>query len=255
MVKLSGVIITFNEEQNIERCLASLVDVVDEIIVLDSFSTDRTEEICKQFNVKFFQHKFDGYTKQKNRAIDYAENDYILSLDADEVLSGELQNSLQKVKEKAEFDAYDFNRLNIYCGKPIKRTGWYPDRKIRLWNKQKGKWIGDLIHEVVKMNSGIEVKFLKGDLLHYSFNSISQHISQINKFSDIKAEQDLISGRKSSIFNILFKPLFKFVIIYIYRLGFLDGYFGFIIAVNSAHFTFLRYVKLKELYKKNHMKL
>ena len=249
MVKLSGVIISFNEEKNIERCLASLVDVVDEIIVLDSFSTDRTEEICKQFKVKFFQHKFAGYTKQKNRAIDYAENDYILSLDADEVLSDELQNSLQKVKEKAEFDAYDFNRLNIYCGKPIKRTGWYPDRKIRLWNKQKGKWIGDLIHEVVKVDEGCKVNFLKGDLLHYSFNTIEEHLNQVNKFSTISAEQLFQKKKKNLWLKAMINPPFRFLKNYFLKLGFLGGYTTFLISIIISFETFLKYSKAIQLKK------
>ena len=147
IMKLSVVIITYNEEKNIERCLNSVKEVADEIIVLDSFSTDKTEEICKRHAVKFFQHEFNGFSSQKNRASGLAENDYILSLDADEVLSERLKRSILKVKENALFDGYFFNRLNIYCGKPIKFTTWYPDRKLRLWNRKKGEWNKE-IHEL-----------------------------------------------------------------------------------------------------------
>lgn len=249
MIKISVVIITYNEENNIERCLLSVKDIADEIIVLDSFSTDRTEEICKAHNVRFFQHKFDGHIEQKNRVIQYAKNDFVFSLDADEFLSKELKKAISQLNNN-EYDAYFFNRLNFFCGKKIKYGGWYPDKKIRLWNKDKGKWGGINPHDTVILNNDTTKKYLKGDLLHYSFVSISQHVGQIDKFSDIKAQQDLKLKKSYSIFKLIFSPLIKFFILYFIRLGFLDGYYGFIIAINSAHFTFLRYVKLKEL-KKN----
>ncbi len=250
MIKISVVIITFNEEKNIERCLLSVKDIADEIIVLDSFSKDKTEEICKSYNVKFFQHKFDGHIEQKNRVITYAQNDFVLSLDADEELSEELKYSITAVKKKQTSDAYFFNRLNFFCNKKIKHGGWYPDKKIRLWNKNKAKWGGTNPHDTVILNKGTKQEYLKGNLLHYSFNSINQHIEQITKFSDIKAEQDFLKDKSSPFYKIVFFPFIKFIIIYFLRLGIFDGYYGFVIAINSAHFTFLRFTKLKELNSK-----
>ena len=167
--KLSVVIITFNEEQNIERCLQSIVNIADEIIVLDSFSTDKTEEICKKFNVKFHQHKFDGHIQQKNRALGLAENDYVLSLDADEVPNEILLSEIMRIKANLSSDAYYFNRLTNYCGKWIKHCGWYPDQKLRIWNKNKGEWGGVNPHDKVIMQENTSLEYLKGDLLHYSY--------------------------------------------------------------------------------------
>ncbi|NOZ34613.1 MAG: glycosyltransferase family 2 protein [Chlorobi bacterium] len=243
MIKLSVVIITFNEEKNIERCLNSVREIADEIIVLDSFSTDKTEEICKKYNVKFFLHKFDGYTSQKNRAVTFAENDYVLSLDADEVLSEKLINSIKQIPENQPFDAYDFNRLNIYCGKPIKHTSWYPDKKIRLWNKNKGKWEGDKIHEIVKIKKNAETGFLKGDLLHFSYNSIEEHIAQANKFSTVRAEEYFNKNKSLLLLKAIFAPQYHFIRNYFIKFGFLEGYYGFIISCIIAFEVFLKYVK------------
>jgi glycosyltransferase involved in cell wall biosynthesis len=251
MEKISAVIITFNEEKNIKKCIDSLKDIADEIIVLDSFSTDKTEKICIEENVKFYKHNFDGHIQQKNRVIEFAENKYILSLDADEVISEELKKSILEIKENPKFDSYYFNRLNYYCGKKIKHGGWYPDKKIRLWNKNIGKWGGENPHDKVILNTNSTKQFLKGDILHYSFTSINQHINQINKFSEIKALNDFNKKKKPNIFKLILKPFLKFTKMYFLKFGFLDGFFGFVISKNSAHSEFLRQVKLKELYFKN----
>lgn len=248
--KISAVIITYNEEKNIERCLKSLLGVVDEIIVLDSFSIDNTEAICKKYNIRFEKHIFDGHIEQKNRVMNMAKHDYVLSLDADEFLSEELKKSILQEKKSLDYDAYSFNRLNYFCGKKIKHGGWYPDRKIRFWNKNVGKWRGENPHDKVVLNKNTTLKHLDGDLNHYSFHSISQHVEQINKFSEIKAKIDFQKNKKANIFRIFFKPFVKFIIIYFLKLGFLDGFYGYVIAKNSAHFNFLRYVKLKNFQKK-----
>ncbi len=252
MKKLSVVIITFNEEANIKDCLLSVQGIADEIIVVDSFSTDRTQAICETFELRFVQHKFEGYSEQKNYANELCRFDYILSLDADERLSPALTEAIRKEKD-ANFpaDAYLFNRLNFYCGKAIRHGGWYPDRKIRLWKKSIGKWSGNSLHEELILTPGAKTKILDGDLLHYSFRSIAQHITQINKFSDLKARMDYEKGRKSNILKIITLPLLKFISLYLIKGGMRDAYYGLVIAVNSAHFTFLRYTKLRELRRKN----
>lgn len=249
MNKISAVIITFNEEKNIERCLKSLSGIADEIIVLDSFSTDKTPEICKKYDLRFEQHVFDGHIQQKNRAMNMTKYDYVLSLDADEFLSDELKISILGAKNSLDFDAYYFNRLNFYCGQPIKHGAWYPDRKIRLWNKKKGQWGGKNPHDTVILQNPENKKYLTGDLMHYSFVSVNQHLDQINKFSSIKAKNDFDKKKKPSILKIIFKPVYKFIVGYFFRMGFLDGFYGYVIARNSMHAEFLRHVKLKEMYQ------
>ena len=248
MIRISVVIITYNEEKNIEKCLRSVEDIADEIIVTDSFSTDRTKEICSQFNVKFFQNVFDNFAAQKNLAVSYASNDYILSLDADEQLSDELKNSIRAIDSNSPADAYKFNRLNFFCGKAIRHSNWYPDVKLRFWNKRKGKWAGD-IHETVHMDTDAKTEFLKGDLLHNSFHSIEEHLTQINKFSGMKARVMYKKRKRTNIFMIIFKPQIKFLQQYIFRLGFLDGFYGFVISKNSAYSEFLKHIKLRDLYR------
>ena len=249
MKKISVVIITFNEEKNIQRCIESVKDIADEIVVLDSFSADRTEEICKAYDVKFFQHKFDGHIQQKNRALDLAENDYVLSLDADEALDETLKKKILRIKNNLQSDAYYFNRMTNYLGKWIKHTDWYPDRKLRLWNRKKGKCGGDNPHDHVIMNQGTKKTYLKGNLLHFSYYSIHQHIEQINFFTDIGAAEAFKKGKKVSIPMIYLKSLWKFFNSYFLRLGFLDGYYGYLVCRLSAQAKFLKYAKLRELHK------
>ena len=249
-MKLSVVIITYNEEKNIKRCINSVEEVADEIIVLDSHSTDKTEEICSEFDLKFFKHDFNGHIQQKNRVVNMAENDFVLSLDAAEELSDELRLSILKIKEEFQYDAYYFNRLNIYCGKPIKYTTWYPDKKLRLWNRKKGEWGGVNPHDTVKIQKGKPKKYLKGNLLHYSFNTIKEHIVQANKFSTIGAEQLIKNNNKNLLLKAFIKPTFRFFKDYFIKLGILGGYTGFLISIIISFETFLKYSKAYQLRKK-----
>lgn len=250
MPLISAVIITFNEEKNIERCILSLKNVADEVVVLDSFSTDNTVLAAQKLGAKVYQHKFDGHIEQKNRAITYASNPHILSLDADEAISPELEKSILAIKENFAADGYSFNRLTNYCGKWIKHCGWYPDKKLRLWNSKKGTWTGINPHDRYEMQPGSIIVHLKGDLLHYSYYTIKGHIDQVNYFTDILAEAMYNKGKRASVINLLFSPIVKFKKDYFFKLGFLDGYYGFVISVISAHATFLKYVKLREIQKK-----
>lgn len=246
--KISAVIITFNEEQNIGRCINSLKDVVDEIVVVDSYSTDATEEICKEFEVKFIKHKFEGHVQQKNWAVQQAINDYVLSLDADEVLSEELKNSIITLKKVnfLEFEGYSMNRLTSFCGKWVKHS-WYPDKKLRLWNRHKGSWGGDNPHDQFFMTDKLPTGHLKGDLLHYSFHTISEYNYQIEKFSSIASESAFKQGDKISQVGIYIHALGKFFKKYILKRGFLDGWDGLYIAISSAYYTMLKYRKLYHL--------
>lgn len=247
-VKISAVIITYNEERNIKRCLESIVDVADEIVVVDSYSTDRTEEICKAYNVKFIQHRFFGHIQQKNWAILQASSPYILSLDADEALSEDLRLSILKAKKNWKYDGYYFNRLTNYCGKWIRHTSWYPARKMRLWDSRKGSWGGFNPHDRFILQRGSTRQMLKGNILHFSYYSVSEHIDQINSFSSIMAQSYFERRRKVYMSSIILHPLWRFFKDFVVRAGFLDGYYGFIVSVNSAHEVFLKYVKLRNIY-------
>lgn len=248
-VRISAVIITFNEERNIGRCLESLKGVADEIVVVDSYSSDRTEEICKSFDLRFIRHRFFGHIEQKNWAILQASSPYILSLDADEALSDELRESILKVKNNWTHVGYYFNRLTNYCGKWIRHTSWYPARKLRLWDSREGQWGGFNPHDRFLLTKGSPRQFLAGDILHYSYYSVNEHLVQINKFSTIMSHSYYDRGRRVYIWSIVMHPLWRFIKDFLLRLGFLDGYYGFIVSINSAHEVFLKYVKLRNIYE------
>ena len=247
MRKLSAVIITFNEARNIKRCIASLQDVADEIVVIDSFSTDATPSICKGLNVQFHQREWKGYSKQKNYGNGLASNDWILSVDADEVLSEELKISILFEKENGKGFNFSFNRLTNYCGKWIKHSGWYPDTKVKMFNRTEDDWQGEVRETLtVDLNS---VKRLKGDLLHYSYNSVSDHVSRTDVYSTLGAKELFGKGKKASMLKLLFNPWLKFNKMYFIKLGFLDGMAGFTIALITAYGTSLKYIKLHYLVK------
>ncbi len=248
-VKISVVIITLNEEKNIARCISSVEGVADEVVVVDSYSSDRTEEICRSLGARFISHVFRGHIEQKNWAINQATYPWILSLDADEALSTELRDSIIAVKKDWQCDGYTFNRLTSYCGKWIRHTTWYPSKKLRLWDARKGTWGGVNPHDRFELEDNCTTGHLKGDLLHYSYYSIDEHIDQINKFSSIQARAYQSINKKSSILHILFHPFWRFMKDYVLRRGFLDGFYGFVVSFNSAHETFLKYAKLRNLYQ------
>jgi glycosyltransferase involved in cell wall biosynthesis len=245
MDAISAVIITYNEETNIGRCLDSVRQVADEIIVLDAFSTDNTVVIARSRGAIVKQEKFTGYIQQKNKAILYASNDYILSLDADEALDPVLINAIQEARRQSKADAWIMNRCTNYCGQFIRRGTWYPDKKIRLFNKRFARWGGVNPHdkiELLKENSSIER--LKGDILHYSFPTIEDHLKKNDKYSSLSANVLYSKKVKSTWYKILVHPLWAFLHGYIIRGGFLDGFYGLVIAINTAHATFLKYTKL-----------
>jgi glycosyltransferase involved in cell wall biosynthesis len=247
MPKISAVIITFNEEHFIERCLTSLEGIADEIIVVDSFSTDHTEEICGKFDVRFIKHKFDGYVEQKNYAVSLSSYPYILSLDADEALSDELKRSVLGIKDNLKYDGYIFNRLNNYCGKWIKHSRWYPDKHLRLFNSTKGKWTGPNPHDKFKLDPGSKVMRIKCDILHWYYGSIEEHWDKVNRFSTISANEYFKAGRKACPLSAHAHMVWSFFRSYILNAGFLDGYLGYTGCSITAMASFLKYSKLRRL--------
>ncbi|MCX6183156.1 MAG: glycosyltransferase family 2 protein [Bacteroidetes bacterium] len=245
MTKISVAIITFNEEKNIERCLRSVQEIADEIVVVDSFSKDKTEEICKAFPAKFIPHAFEGHIQQKNYAISQCSGDYVLSLDADEALSEELKSSIKKLqREGFQSHSYKFNRLSSYCGHWVKHCGWYPDTKVRLIKKGTAKWGGVNPHDELQAAEPSKTIHLKGDLLHYTIHSREEHYKQVEYFTTIGANEAFLKGKKSNWAIIFAKAAFKFFRDYIIKLGILDGLTGFHISRISAYATYRKYYKI-----------
>lgn len=249
-IKLSVVVITFNEEKNIDRCLESVKGIADDIVIVDSYSTDATEAICKKHAARFITHTFHSHIQQKNWAITQARYPYILSLDADEALSDSLKNSIREVKMNWIQDGYYFNRLTNYCGKWIKHTTWYPSRKLRLWDSRKGKWGGVNPHDKFVLEKDCKRKLLKGDLLHYSYYSVDEHLAQLEKFSSIHALATFERGQKSTQLKRYLHTAWRFFNDYFLRLGVLDGRAGYTISRLGAREVNLKYKKLIELWEK-----
>ena len=250
-MKLSAAIITFNEEANIKDCIDSLIDIVDEVVVVDSFSTDKTKEICSRYpKVKFFENPFHGHIQQKNYAIDICEEQWILSLDADERVTPELRESIKNFfgsKNKEKYVGVKFPRLNYHLHKPIRHTGWYPNARYRLFKKGFAHWGGENPHDKIILNG--KGLMIKGDLIHYSCIDLSDQVDTINKFSSITAYIRFGKGRKFYSWRLLLKPISKFIELYFIKRGFLDGMAGYIISISSAYATFLNEAKLYELDK------
>lgn len=249
MPKLSVAIITFNEENNIGRCLDSIQEIADDIVVVDSYSSDLTESICKSKGARFIQHKFEGHIEQKNWAIKQAKYPHILSLDADEAIDDALKQSILDLKKEWKWDGYYMNRLTNYCGKWVYHCGWYPDKKLRIWDSTKGSWGGTNPHDKYELFAGdTNTGHLKGNILHYSYYTIEDHYKQVNYFTDILAKAQYEEGRRASIFVMALSPVVKFIRDYFIKLGILDGVTGFTICRISAYATFLKYKKLRALY-------
>lgn len=249
MTPVSAVIITFNEAKNIGRCLAALQPVVDEIVVVDSYSTDETPEICKKYDVRFLQREWAGYAATKNWANAQATHAYVLSVDADEVVDDELAHDIMTQRKVGLTAAFAVNRMTNYCGHWVRYCGWYPDRKVRLFPKDRARWEGDFVHENLVLDPGLPTEILEGHLLHYSYHTLQDHRDRAERYAGLHARKMLAEGRRGSLTKALLSALWKFITVYFFKLGVLDGDAGWNIARYSAHAVFLKYTKLAKLRK------
>ncbi len=248
-MEISAVIITYNEEKRLERALKSLEGVASEIVVVDSYSTDGTVGTAEKYTKKVFQRKWTNYADQKNWANEKASHPWILSLDSDECLSPQLKTEILRLKDREpQADAFSMPRRVFYLGRWIRHSGWYPDRKIRLFRKDKAEWEGPYVHEKLKLDG--KTAKLKGDIHHFTYRDISDHMQRINRFSGLGAQKLYAAGKKARWPHLLFMPPVRFVRTYFLRAGFLDGFPGLVIAVLSGYAIFARYAKLKEIWKK-----
>ncbi len=248
MQKISATIITYNEAHDIQACLES-VKWVDEIIVVDSGSTDATLEFCKKYNARIVVNPWPGYVNQKNFSLKLASNEWVIALDADERLSVELNSQIKALLKNNLFknDGYFMPRRTYYFGRWINHCGWYPDYKLRLFRKSKGIWQGDDPHDFVSING--TTGYLRGDILHYPYKDIDEHLKKISLYTSIMAEIAYSKGFKFKIGKLIFSPVAKFFRMYLLRFGFLDGLQGFVIALMGAYYIFLRHLKLWEIYR------
>lgn len=247
-LKISACVTAGNEEDKIAQCLASLT-WCDEIVVVDSFSKDRTFEISKQYTARVYQREWEGYIAQKNYIRGLAAHPWILFVDADEVVSPELREEITTEFDKGPGDvvAYQFPRLVYYLGKWIRHGEWYPDMKLRLFRKDRGHSAGQEPHDRVVVDGPI--KTLSSPLYHFTYDDMTDHIHTLNRFSQISAKQKFAQGQRPSWADLMFRPLWRFFKCYFIKRGFMDGAQGYLIAVLTAFGVFIKYAKLFELWK------
>jgi len=244
-ISISAAIITFNEERNIARVIESL-RCCDEIIVLDSGSNDRTVEVATNLGARVVEASWHGYAAQKNIAANFATHDWVLSLDADESLSEALEAEIWQIKKHGpEFDGYTMPRLAQYLGRWILHSGWYPDRKVRLFDRRKAKWVGEFVHETVHVDG--EVGHLKSNLLHFTCDSLSEHVRSMDRYTTLAAQEIASREVEVGIARLLLNPTWTFFRTYVLKLGFMDGAEGLAIAYMAAFYNFLKYSKARHM--------
>lgn len=251
MDKLSVIIITLNEERNIGRLLKSVKSIADEVIVVDSFSTDKTAEICNDAGVRFIQEKWMGYAATKNFANEQSSNEWIFSIDADEEVDDKLATEILALKSAGFDKLYIVNRLTNYCGKWIKHSTWYPDKKIRIFPKSKTKWRGEYVHEELEFSEEMATEELSGHLNHYSYYDYKDHRMRADKYSILTAQKLNAEGKTAGAFKPYISCIGRFITMYILNLGFLDGWMGFKIAQISGLSNIVKYKELRRLNKLN----
>lgn len=247
-VRISAVLITLNEEKNILPALDS-VSWADEIVVVDSGSTDKTVAIAKREGARVILNEWKGFSAQKQFAVDAASNDWIFSLDADERVSSELCSEIKKIAHSdSHFDGYFVPRLSVYMGREIRHGGWYPDRQMRFFNRKKGAWSNSVIHESFKLFAGSASSNLDNNIIHFSVENSAHHHRMIGeRYAPLAAKQMFDRGRRTSATRIMLAGPAAFIRSYFLKAGFLDGLPGFAIAKFAAHHAFLKHLQLWEL--------
>lgn len=244
-MKISATIITFNEERNVARVIESL-RCCDEILVLDSGSNDRTVEIATKLGARVVEASWHGYAAQKNIAVELATHDWVLSLDADESLSEALEAEIWQIKKTGpKFDGYTMPRLAQYLGRWILHSGWYPDRKVRLFDRRKAKWVGEFVHESVTVEG--QVGHLRSNLLHFTCNSLSEHLRSMDGYTTLAAQEIASQEKSIGIGRLLIEPPWTFIRTYFLKCGFLDGVEGLSIAYMAALYNFVKYAKARDM--------
>ena len=241
---LSVIIITKNEGTHIGPCLQSIL-WADEIIVLDSGSEDDTVDICKQYTESVFITNWPGFGIQKQRALDKAQGDWVLSIDADEVVTTELRTEIEKALQQQEFNGYYIPRLSSYCGKQIRHGGWWPDYVLRLFRRNTGYFTESVVHERIVVQG--EIGKLTSPLLHDAFVSLDEVLRKVNDYSSLGAEMLRQKGVQSSLSKAIFKAFWIFIRTYLLKAAFLDGRQGLMLSISNAEGTYYKYVKLLEL--------
>ncbi|RMA97263.1 glycosyltransferase family 2 protein [Hydrogenothermus marinus] len=242
---LSVAIITYNEEENIARTLKAIEDIASEIIILDSYSDDKTVEIAKSFQAKIYQEEWKGFKEQKNSLLRKCSQEWILFLDADEVVSKELKEEIIKAIKNPKADGYSINRKTYYAGKFLNHI-WQPDYVLRLVKKSANpRWEGGDIHEYLRIDG--KVSKLKGYLYHYTYKDIYEHFQKSIKYAKLSAEDYYRRGKKFHLYNLIINPFWAFSKQYFINLGFLDGIRGLAVAVSYFCNAFLKYLFLWEL--------
>ena len=249
-MNISVVIITKNEAHIIANTLQSLQPVITDIVIVDSGSTDETIAICKQFNAVVIETDWAGYGINKNKGIAAAKNDWILSLDADEAIDEELKQSLLQLDLNNDEDVFNIRFKNFFCNKWIRFGEWGFDTHVRLFNRQKVQWNNVAVHENLIFPAAVKIVKLKGNILHYTVKNRQEYDAKTDHYARMNAAKYAAAAKSAGFFKQYFSPLFAFIQHYIFRLGFLDGAAGFIIAKTTARYTFLKYRYLKEMNKK-----
>ncbi|HUU38901.1 MAG TPA: glycosyltransferase family 2 protein [Candidatus Desulfaltia sp.] len=248
-MEISAVLITYNEERRLEGALKSLAGIASEIVVVDCRSTDETVKIARRYTDRVFERAWTNFADQKNFGNDQASHPWILSLDADERVSPELRRELLELKKtEPDVNAFSIPRKVYYLGRWIRHSGWYPDRKLRLFRKGTAHWEGEYVHEKLAVTGRIAK--LNGPIHHFTYRNIHEHLARINTFSDLGAQKLYGQKKKARWHHLLLLPFFRFVRAYIWKLGFLDGFAGLVISVLTGYAVFVRYAKLREIWKK-----
>ena len=246
MSSISAVVITKNEAENIKPCLLALMQVTDDIVVVDANSSDNTKAIAKELGAQVYTYEWQGYSKNKNYGNSRCQHDWVLSIDADEILSDELIATINQL-EPQEGHVYSLDRITNYCGEWIKHSGWYPDWKIRLFNRQEIEWKGDFVHERLALSKQYKNIELQGKVYHYSYKSSDDHLERIERYAHLAAQELKSKNKNANFIKLYISPIFRFFRTYILKKGILDGKNGLIISRRNAYLVHRKYRILKGL--------